>query len=497
MSIQPVKAWLIAIAGALSACLSLAAPPPAATTASAPGQERIFGELPYKNPVYHGDLDGMVKRRIIRVLVVPSKTNYWVENGKQRGATYEALKVYEDSLNAQLKTKKIKVMVFFVPTRRDQIIPALLAGRADIAAAALTITPERLKHVDFTAPTYENVNEIIVTGPDAPKLGKIEDLAGQSLYVRKSSSYWQHLQELNQRFAREKRPQIKLIPAAEQLEDEDLLEMVGSGLLKMTVVDDYKAKLWARVLPKLQLRPELAVNTGGQIALMMRKNSPQLKASLDDFIKTHGQGTSFGNTIFKRYLSEQNFVKNALEDDDLGRFEAIKPIFIKYGKQYHMNYLLMMAQGYQESRLDQKARSHVGAIGVMQLMPATGKSMNVGDIRKLDANVHAGVKYIRFMIDQYYANEPMDTLNKGLFAFASYNAGAGRIQQMRSLAKQRGLDPNKWFNNVETVVAEKVGAETVTYVSNIFKYYIAYTLLIKAEEERDTAKKTVAPPAAA
>jgi membrane-bound lytic murein transglycosylase MltF len=153
-----------------------------------------------------------------------------------------------------------------------------------------------------------------------------------------------------------------------------------------------------------------------------------------------------------------------------------------------MDYLLMMAQGFQESQLDQSVKSRVGAVGVMQVMPATGKELNVGDIRKVDPNINAGVKYMRFMIDQYYKDEPMTPLNKGLFAFASYNAGPARIRSLRKLAAQRGLDQNVWFNNVERVVAEKIGRETVTYVSNIYKYYIAYTLTMEEIQEKDKLK---------
>ena len=127
----------------------------------------------------------------------------------------------------------------------------------------------------------------------------------------------------------------------------------------------------------------------------------------------------------------------------------------------------------------------------MQVMPTTGKEMGVGDIRQLEANIHAGVKYMRFMMDQFYADEPMDWLDKGLFTFASYNAGAGRIQQLRGLAAKRGLDPNKWFNNVELVVAEKIGRETVTYVSNIYKYYLAYQMIIEKRAEREKVKETI------
>ena len=121
----------------------------------------------------------------------------------------------------------------------------------------------------------------------------------------------------------------------------------------------------------------------------------------------------------------------------------------------------MAAQGYQESRLDQSARSPVGAIGVMQVMPATGKDLNVGRHQQLEPNIHAGVKYMRFMMDKYFKDEPMDPLNKTLFAFASYNAGPTRVRQLRDEAAKRGLDPNVWFGNVERIAAEGIGRETV------------------------------------
>ena len=149
----------------------------------------------------------------------------------------------------------------------------------------------------------------------------------------------------------------------------------------------------------------------------------------------------------------------------------------------------MMAQGYQESTLDQNAKSPVGAIGIMQVMPATGAAMQVGDIAETELNIHAGVKYIRFMVDRYFKDEPMDRLNKTLFAFASYNAGPDRIAQLRRETSTRGLDPNVWFNNVETVAARRIGMETVQYVSNIYKYYIAYKLITEAQEEREKAGK--------
>jgi membrane-bound lytic murein transglycosylase MltF len=169
-------------------------------------------------------------------------------------------------------------------------------------------------------------------------------------------------------------------------------------------------------------------------------------------------------------------------------------LFKKYSEQYDFDWLLMAAQGYQESGLDQSKRSHVGAIGVMQVMPATAKdkAVNIPDIENLESNIHAGIKYVRWMEDNFYDEPGISPLDKALFVFASYNAGPGRVAGLRKQAKAEGLDPNKWFNNVELVAAKKIGRETVTYVSNIYKYYLAYQMMIRQADARKAAKAAVA-----
>jgi membrane-bound lytic murein transglycosylase MltF len=328
----------------------------------------------------------------------------------------------------------------------------------------------------------------VVTGPASPRVAKLEDLSGQQVFVRPSSSYWDSLEALNERFKKEGRAEVRLTAAPEKLEDEDLLEMLNAGLIKLVVVDSHKAAFWRQIFPKIVLRPEVAVRTGGDIAWAIRKDSPKLKAALDGFIRTHGEKSAFGRTVLHKYLRDTRYVKNAASEAELKKFRGLIAIFRRYGNQYGMDWMLMAAQGYQESRLDQSARSQLGAIGVMQVMPATGKELKVGDIKQTENNVHAGVKYIRFMVDQYFKNEPMDRLNKGLFAFAAYNAGPARVRQLRKEAQTRGLDPNVWFNNVERIASERIGRETVTYVSNIYKYYIAYRLALEEMEQRRQLK---------
>ena len=434
-----------------------------------------------------GDLDGIMERRTVRALVVPSRMQYWIDRGRQSGAEYELLKKFEEELNAKykLKRKHIGIHVHFIPTARDELMPALVQGRGDIAAGILTITPERLQQVDFGAPFFRNVAEIVVTGPASPTLASIEDLAAQKLFVRRSSSYWTHLEALSERLRQQGRASLELKAAPEDLQDDDLLEMLNAGLVGVAVVDRYKAVTWARVFKRIKPREDLKVHEGGDIAWMIRKDSPNLKAEISAFAQKHGQDSAFGKNLVKKYTGSTRFVRAATSKEEMRKFDQTAEIFRKYSGRYDMDYLLMMAQGYQESRLDQNAKSSVGAIGVMQVMPATGRDMKTGDITQLDPNIHAGVKYIRYVQDTFFENQPMDAVNKTLFSFAAYNAGPGRVQDLRARAEKRGLNPNVWFNNVELIAAERIGAETVTYVSSIYKYYIAYKLTVEIRAERD------------
>jgi membrane-bound lytic murein transglycosylase MltF len=415
-----------------------------------------------------------------------------VDRATQRGLAYEVGRLFEEDLNKKkLKTKHVRVHVLFVPMARDQIIPALREGRGDVAMANLTITPERLKQVDFSDPTARNVSEIVVTGPGGEPIKTLEDLAGKEVYVRKSSSFYESLEKVNADFAKAAKAAVKVRLAPENLEMEDILEMVNAGLVKVTIADDHIAKFWKQIFTKLVLHPDAAIRTGGDIGWMIRKDSPQLTTELNAFLARYPEGSSRRTQLLQKYLKSTKYAKEATSKDEIAKFERTIEFFRKYGDRYDMDFLLMMAQGYQESQLNQEAKSPVGAIGVMQVMPPTGKDMNVGDITQIEPNIHAGVKYMRFMMDQFYENEPMDRLNKGLFTFASYNAGPGRVQQLRKQADKRGLDPNVWFNNVELIAAEKIGRETVTYVANIYKYYLAYRMVEEERAERAKAREAI------
>ena len=227
----------------------------------------------------------------------------------------------------------------------------------------------------------------------------------------------------------------------------------------------------------------MALREGGEIAWALRRDTPTLMAEANEFVAANQQGTVTGNVVFKRYLKTTKFARNAYAPADIARFQELIGLFRKYADRYRFDWLFCAAQAYQESRLDQSMRSRVGAIGIMQVMPATANDPAVGipGIEQLEPNIHAGIKYLRYTVDTFFADPAIDPLNQHLFAFASYNAGPNRIARLRQEAAAAGLDPNVWFNNVELVVARRVGREPVQYVGNIYKYYVAYKMLTELQ----------------
>ena len=498
---------LLVVATAM-ACSRQTEPPAPATTAATPASASAAAEAPIADTAspYDAlpeavrlamgkpstdDLDAMIKRRAIRVAVTYNRTHYFVDKGQERGITFESLKSLENDLNADLKTGNLKVHVVIVPMSRDELYPALASGKVDMVAAMVTVTPEREKLVAFSTPTRTNVSQVVVTGPGAPPIASVDDLAGQHVFVRKGSIYDESLARLNTELQARGKPPVIIDEVPAVLEDDDVLEMVNAGLAPITIVDDYLAEFWRQVFTSLTVHKDVTVHSGGRLAVAFRKENPRLREVVNAWIQKHGQGDAFRNVIERRYLKDVKYAKNATTDGERLKLEAVVELFKKYGNQYNIDYLLMAAQGYQESTLDHSVRSPVGAIGVMQVMPPTGKELNVGDITQIEANIHAGVKYMRFMMDQYFKDEPMDDLNKVLMTFAAYNAGPGRLRQLRREADKRGLNPNVWFGNVERVASERIGRETVTYVSNIYKYYITYRLLTDQAERRAAAKAQV------
>jgi membrane-bound lytic murein transglycosylase MltF len=444
--------------------------------------------MEHANEPWSGDLDGITKRRFLRVLTVHNPLFFSFDGDRQKGMVAELAKMFEDHLAEEIGRVRSPTVVV-IPVARNELIPGLINGRGDVAMGNLTITPARQKLVDFSPPLHPNVEEFVITGPAANTIGSFDDLVKTGLYVRRSSSYFEHLQALNaERKTQGKKP-IPVTEADENLEDYDLLDMLNAGVIKAIVVDSHKANFWEQVFDKIKVHRDLSVHSGNQIAWAIRKNSPGLMKSVTAFVKTVKKGSLLGNILLKRYLGNTQWLNNALSGKDRERYEETIEIIKRYAGQYEFDWLVIAAQAYQESRFDQSKRSSAGAVGVMQILPSTAadKAVGIPDISKLDNNVHAGVKYLNWLRQTYYTNETISPLDRVLFSFAAYNAGPGNMKRARRHAKKLGFDPNRWFGNVEIGMYRVVSGEPASYVRNVYKYYVTYQGLEKSRQAREKA----------
>lgn len=445
---------------------------------------------------YTDDLKGLRQRRHIRVLTTLNKTNFFLQKGKIRGFEYELLKGYEKFLNDGIKKKSLRIVLEFIPSSRDELISKLVNGYGDIAAAGLTITGQRKRRADFTVPYLDGVDELVVTHGQASRPQKIEDLAGRRVFVRKSSSYFESLLALNKRLINSGMREVRIVAADEYLETEDILELVNSGAVELTVCDSHLAAIWSGVFENLVVCEDLKLRSGGQIGWAIRKKSPQLMASLNRYLKNNKKGTLYGNIFFKRYYENNKWIDNPLVTDETRNFLKYRKLFRKYADRYGFDWMLIAALAYQESGLNNNKKNKSGAVGIMQVLPSTAKDKNIGisDVQRLENNVHAGVKYLAFLRKRYFSDPQIEPRNQVRFALAAYNAGPAKINRVRSFASEMGLDSNRWFRNVELAALKVIGQETVRYVSNINKYYVIYMQASESFDARVKEKKVINPP---
>jgi len=430
---------------------------------------------------YTDDLPGLLQKRYIRVLTTLSRTNFFISDGHLVGFEYSLLKGYQKFLNSDIHKKNLQVVLEFIPVARDELIPRLKNGYGDIAAAGLTITPRREKLVDFTDPYLKGISEVVVTADNHAGLKDVHDLSGRRVAVRESSSYYQSLVRLNDKLREQSLKPVEIVTLSEELETEGVLEMVNSGALDITVADRHIAEAWKEVLKNIVVHEGIQLRKGGEIAWMVRKDNPKLKKSLNRFLHTHKEGTLLGNIHFRRNFKNAGALKNPIDLEEWDKLNKYEDIIRKYAEMYDFDWLLILALAFQESGLEQSKVSHAGAVGIMQIKLSTARDPNVGveDISKVENNIHAGVKYLDFLRDRYFSAEDIRPRDRVRLALAAYNAGPARIRRVRALAGEMGLDPNKWFRNVELAALRDIGQETVRYVSNINKYYVLYQSLVR------------------
>ncbi|MBG6158098.1 membrane-bound lytic murein transglycosylase MltF [Labrenzia sp. EL_159] len=444
---------------------------------------------------FNGDFEAILERGYLRVLIPFSKTGFFIDKGVQRGSSVDLMTELGKHLDELHGKKVADFEIVLIPTPREKLFSNLADGRGDMAVGNLTITEERRKLVSFSTPLLKDVHEVPVTLDSEPELTAPKDLSGRKIYVRKSASYHQSLEALNRKWARDGTKTMQIALADDRFEDEDILEMVAAGTVPMTIVDQHKAELWLEVLEGLKLHPKAAIRTDGEIAIAVRSDAPALLAEINGFAATVKKGTLLGNLIFKKYLQEADYLRNMRDESYQADLEKFTKLFERYGEEYKFDWLLIAAQSFQESRFDPKAHSRAGAVGLMQIKPSTaeGDPINIrGIAADTDKNVHAGVKYLRHIADQYFADLAGDQADQTFFALAAYNAGPSRFEKLRKQAEKQGYDPDKWFGNVEWIVAAKIGRQPIEYVGNIYQYYVVFHNIRKHQEAGAAAEKATA-----
>lgn len=444
-------------------------------------------ELGLVGESWKGDLPQIIEsHRAIRVLVVYNRTNFFMKEGVMRGLEADMMRAYEEHLASVYKKELVRLV--FLPVPMEELFPALLDGRGDIAAAALTVTDTRSREAAFAEPYRTGVREIVVGGVRSRAVNEPGDLSGRKVSVLGGSSYAEHLAELNVRLGEQGHAPVRIKTADPYLATEDLLEMAARGMTPYTVADHFLAELWQKVFPRLRLYSDATLSQGGKLAWAVRKDCPELRRSLSGFAATVREGTLLGNMFFKRYYENDDFISDPTTEVEIGKLMPMAKLFQEYAKRYDFDWLKIAAMAYQESRFDMNRKSSAGAVGVMQIKPSTaaGPSVGIEDVLTLENNIHAGVKYLRFLVDNYFADvAPTARMN---FALAAYNAGPNRIIQVRKRAVEMGLDPKRWFGNCEWAAFDLIGRETTGYVAHVQMYYAAYKgseeILLKRREAR-------------
>ncbi|WP_241759421.1 transporter substrate-binding domain-containing protein [Pyxidicoccus parkwayensis] len=430
------------------------------------------------------DLDGIRKRGVLRVLTRNSPVTYFLHRGEQAGFDYQMAKLAAEALKVRLEV--------VVPPTYEELLAWLKEGRGDVIAAALTATEERAKQVAFSMP-YLYVDEVLVQKAGAGKPASLDALKGQAIHLRKSSSHFANLSALAAQHG------FTLVEEPEDMDTETLIDRVARGEIPYTVTDSHilaAERVYRDDVEAAMTLPGQGTPAGKDghygIAFAVRKESPKLKAFLDGFVKKTYRGVEY-NVARRRYFEGHRDEAPATVETALGAGEIspYDPLVQTYSARYGLDWRLMVAQMFQESRFNPKARSWVGAQGLFQVMPATGRELGFVKLEDPDQGIHAGVKYMHQLIGRIAPEIPFKQRLR--FALAAYNAGLGHVLDARRIALEQGLDANRWFGNVEKamLMLEKPkyyrrarhgfcrGTEPVKYVSEIQTRYGNYTEVVQ------------------
>ncbi|MBQ4489023.1 MAG: lytic transglycosylase F [Ruminobacter sp.] len=428
-----------------------------------------------------GDLSDLIEQKSLRIIVAYDQVGFFINKGKPDGLYVAMFSKFKDFLTKKFPEAK-NVKLYFIPVRQDEVVRYIAEGYGDIATG-MQSTDELKRFVDFTIPEKLWVEEVAVIGHNQKEINDLTDFSGRVIMVRKSSSYADSLKKLNTYLKAMNLKPVKVVYADEYMTDADLVDMVDKGEIKATITNDSKIIVWKRLFQNVKFVTGTPIKVNSSLVWGIRHDSPELYRQINLFLRDYRDGTKNGTVIYDRYMRtspiyESQYAKRkewlGITAEDLEKYMII---FKKYGDIYNLDWKLLMAQAYQESTLNHNARSNRGAVGIMQVLPSTANEwyINVESVSELDNNVHAGTKYMRYMIDNFFSDKDIDNNNRLLFALASYNSGPSRITRYRKKAAEEGLDANIWFNNVEKIARQYGADETVKYVKNISQFYISYS----------------------
>jgi membrane-bound lytic murein transglycosylase MltF len=434
-----------------------------------------------------GDLPEMLKLLQIRVLVVPSRSTYFLDNkGQPRGLDYELLKGWEKILNRGRLKGTPPISLIFIPVTLEELGDALLEGRGDIAGITL-MTPSRANEFAYATPIFENIQEVVVTRKGGPVISRIEDLSGLDVHAMSGSSQLESLNALNESFKKQGLAPMKVVQAELYVADENLLEMIHGGMITAAVVPDAFAKLWSRIFKNLIVHENIPVTSGMKAAWAVRKENPELLAKLNKAIASVLKKNKLAfQRDFNQYFKTTRWIENPFVK---GSKYVLSDHFQREAVVFGMDWLQLMAQGFQESSLNPKAKSPYGAVGIMQVLPSTAEWLGVMNYNEIEGNIHAGARYMARLMKRYAKVPEISKDNRFFFALAAYNAGPGRVRKYRKRASQLGYNSNKWFGNVERVSLRSGNLETVMYVRNILNYTMAYKSAYEQSLRRRESKE--------
>lgn len=412
----------------------------------------------------------------IRMAIPYGRITYVNSKGQILGFAPELSKYFGDFLLAKYK-KKVQIKV--APSAPGKLLSAIDDGNANFALDYLneySVDKNASRFLIYDHPRIEKY--VIVSNQNQAKIINLLDLSGKTVCVDRFTQTTA-LDEANQALQKSGKNAIHIYQDQLVLSDEDLLQMVNGGLIDYIWVADWRAELWKPLLPNISIHQETAVKGGSPGDVIVSKINADLAKDLLEFAASSYLEAALRDYRQKTFSHERFALKSPLTKTELNRFESMKKYFHRYGHENQLDPLFLAGLGFQESLLNQGAISSYGAVGVMQLLPNTGASMNVGNIYELEPNIHAGAKYINSLLQVMSLERTLPEAERGFFAVAAYNSGANNVRKARELAVKLGLDPNKWFLNVEMASAQLLGLETFLYVRNVYKYYVTYDVLVR------------------